>query len=311
MSVPPTRPTSWLARRIGGPVRLLIVRDAHPVREVRFDPRTALRVGSWVFVAVWLLPIAALGVVVLHARLERDTLATQVAALTVEAKRLSTNIAELERYAGLPGRGEGEGGPAATPPDAASAAGDAVDGTGTFLGTLRRRFGAVAGAVTDRVSLMRGTPSGVPVADARTSSTFGWRVNHFSGEGAEWHAGLDFPAPAGTPVRATADGIVETVATVGGYGLAVTVRNRGDYTTIYGHLQRATVVAGARVARGDVVGHVGSSGRSTGPHVHYEVRRHGQPVNPRRIPSPEPAFRTPAPAGAVKAGGAPGVPPAR
>lgn len=293
-------------------MRLLIVRDARPVREVRFDPRTALRLGSWVFVGVWLLPVVGLGAIVLHARLERDTLATQVVALTAEAKRLSTNIAELERYAGLPGRAEGEGGPPATPPDVSSAAGDAVDGAGTFLGALRRRFAAVAGAVTDRVSLVRGTPSGVPVADARTSSTFGWRVNPFSGEGAEWHAGLDFPAPVGTPVRATADGIVQTVATVGGYGLAVTVRNRGDYTTIYGHLQRATVVAGARVARGDVVGHVGSSGRSTGPHVHYEVRRNGQPVNPRRIPLPEPSPRTPVPDGAAgTAGAAPGVPPAR
>jgi murein DD-endopeptidase MepM/ murein hydrolase activator NlpD len=278
---------SWFTRRFGGPVRLLIVRDAQPVREVRFHPRTALRVGSWLFVAAWLLPIAGLGGVLLHARLEREALARQVAALTTEATR-------LERYAGMPTRADGEGGPAATPPDVTIASTDAAEGTATFLGSLGRRFAAVAGAVSSRVSVVRGTPTGIPVPDARTSSTFGWRANPFTGEGAEWHAGLDFPAPVGTPVLATADGIVESVGATGGYGTAVVVRNRGDYTTIYGHLRNATVQTGATVARGDVIGHVGSSGRSTGPHVHYEVRRGGRPVNPRRIRVPE----TPAP-GAV------------
>lgn len=298
MTRPPASRESWLTRRFGGPVRLLIVRDARPVREVRVDPRTAVRIGSWLFVAAWVLPIAGLGGVVLHARLERDALATQVASLTTEATRLSTSIAELERYAGIPSRADGEGGPPATPPDAAMASADAADGTASFLGTLGRRFAAVAGAVSSRVSVVRGTPTGMPVPDARTSSSFGWRANPFTGEGAEWHAGLDFPSPVGTPVQATADGVVESVGATGGYGTAVVVRNRGDYTTIYGHLRDATVRVGATVSRGDVIGHVGSSGRSTGPHVHYEVRRGGRPVNPRRIRVPEAPPTVPATPGA-------------
>lgn len=286
MKTPMPPRDSWLTRRFGGPVRLLIVREARPVKEVRFHPRTAVRVGTWVVVAAWLVPMAILGGTVLHGRLERDTMATQVAALTAEATRLSTSIAELERYAGLQTRRDGEGGPADAPPVATA---EAVEGAASFLGVLGRRVAAAAGAVTSRVSVMRGTPTGIPVPDARTSSTFGWRANPFTGEGAEWHAGLDFPAPVGTPVLATADGVVESVGRNGGYGMAVIVRNGGDYTTIYGHLRSAAVAEGGRVSRGDVIGHVGSSGRSTGPHVHYEVRRDGRPVNPRRVRVPEPS----------------------
>lgn len=262
---------------------MLIVRDAKPVREVRVNPRTVVRVGSWVFVAAWLVPALVLGSVAGHAKLEQRALAQQVASLTVEAKRLSTSIAELERYAGLPTRAQGEGGPAATPPSAPT---EAAEGAATFVGALGRRFASVANAVSSRIAAMRGTPTGIPVPDARTSSTFGWRSNPFTGEGAEWHAGLDFPAPVGTAVEATADGIVERVGDNGGYGLAVIVRNNGDYTTIYGHLRDASVREGEVVSRGQVVGHVGSSGRSTGPHVHYEVRRDGRPVNPRAVRPP-------------------------
>lgn len=281
----PTPPReSWITRRLGGPVRLLIVRESRPVREVRFHPRTAVRIGSWVLVAAWALPLGILGGVVIHARLERAALASQVASLTAEATRLSTSIAELERYAGLPQRSEGEGGPVGAPPAAPD---EAADGAASFLGNLGRRFAAVGAAVTSRVSIVRGTPTGIPVPEARTSSSFGWRANPFTGEGAEWHAGLDFPAPVGTPVLATADGVVESVGPTGGYGTAVVVRNGGDYSTIYGHLRDATVAVGARIQRGDVVGHVGSTGRSTGPHVHYEVRRGGRPVNPKRVTVPE------------------------
>jgi murein DD-endopeptidase MepM/ murein hydrolase activator NlpD len=274
---------SWWARRFGGPVRVLIVREAKPVREVRFDPRHVVRAGAWVFVAGWLVPAIVLGSIAGHAQLERRALASQVATLTADAKRLSTSIAELERYAGVPSRASGEGGPAAAPPDAPD---EAAEGAATFVSALGRRFATAASAVTLRIAAMRGTPTGIPVPDARTSSTFGWRANPFTGEGAEWHAGLDFPAPVGTPVEATADGTVERVGDTGGYGLAVIVRNSGDYSTIYGHLRDASVREGDAVTRGRVVGHVGSSGRSTGPHVHYEVRRDGRPVNPRAVRPP-------------------------
>lgn len=275
-------------RRPGGPIRLLIVRDARPVRELRVHPRTAWRIGAWGFVVAWLVPILVLGGVALHARLERAALARDVAALTAQASSLSTDIADLRRAAGLPSQTPGEGGPAAVPPDAGVRS-DA-DAAADFLSGLSRRFAAAAGVLRERIGLARSTPSGSPVPDARQSSAFGWRANPFTGEGAEWHAGLDLPAPMGTPVQATADGEVETVATSGGYGLAVVLRHASGYTTVFGHLHDAAVREGDAVTRGTVIGHVGSGGRSTGPHVHYEVRRDGRPVNPHgvRVPSVAP-----------------------
>ncbi|MDX2185089.1 MAG: M23 family metallopeptidase [Gemmatimonadaceae bacterium] len=268
------------------PIRVLIVRDAKPVREVRIEPRRIVRLGASLFVAAWLVPAVVLGAMTWKARHERATLEANVAALTKQATALSTNIAELERYAGLATTTPNEGGPGApTAPEGA----DLGDATGSFLADLGARFTSVASLVKTRVADSRGTPSGTPVPDARLSSSFGWRANPFTGEGAEWHAGLDFPAPVGTPVLATADGVVDQVGVNGGYGLAVVVRNARGYSTIFGHLQSAAVKAGDAVARGDTVGRVGSGGRSTGPHVHYEVRRDGRPVNPSQVKVPAPS----------------------
>lgn len=274
------------------PIRVLIVRDAKPVREIRIDPRRILRLGAIAFLAAWLVPAMVLGGMTWNARHERAALEANVASLTQQATALSTNIAELERYAGVATTTPNEGGPAApTPPDDANLG----EATGSFLADLGARFNSVATRVKTRVADTRGTPSGTPVPDARLSSSFGWRANPFTGEGAEWHAGLDFPAPVGTPVLATADGVVEAVGVNGGYGLAVVVKNARGYSTIFGHLQSASVKQGDAVARGDTVGRVGSGGRSTGPHVHYEVRRDGRPVNPTQVRAPSPSPSTASP----------------
>src|SRR5690606_6821190 len=94
------------------------------------------------------------------------------------------------------------------------------------------------------------------------------------------HTGVDLAAPTGEPVRATADGIVASAGTQGGYGLLVDLQHPSGYSTRYGHLSRmaAGLRPGAAVSRGEVIGYVGMSGLATGPHLHYEVRRRGQPV---------------------------------
>jgi murein DD-endopeptidase MepM/ murein hydrolase activator NlpD len=94
------------------------------------------------------------------------------------------------------------------------------------------------------------------------------------------HTGVDISAPTGTPVRATADGIVTFAAWFSGYGQLVIVDHGGGYETYYAHLSRFAVVDGQEVRRGDQVGAVGSTGRVTAPHLHYEVRIGGAPVNP-------------------------------
>jgi len=121
-------------------------------------------------------------------------------------------------------------------------------------------------------------PSIWPV-EGRLMGGFGERIDPFSGEGA-MHTGVDISAPTGTPVHATADGIVTMAGWSSGYGQLVIVNHGGGYETYYAHLSRFTVVEGQEVRRGDQVGAVGSTGRVTAPHLHYEVRIGGNPVNP-------------------------------
>lgn len=125
-------------------------------------------------------------------------------------------------------------------------------------------------------------PNGLPVNGYITAG-FGIRHNPFSGEGRESHEGLDVAVDHGTPVMATADGLVVHAGPHAGYGNLVILYHSNGVTTRYGHLSRVTVEQGQRVKRGDQIGHAGSTGRSTGPHVHYEVRENDQPVDPMRF----------------------------
>jgi murein DD-endopeptidase MepM/ murein hydrolase activator NlpD len=113
------------------------------------------------------------------------------------------------------------------------------------------------------------------------SSPFGPRSSHFTGRG-EFHKGIDIRSRAGTPVTAPARGTVTFAGNDGAYGLSVEIQHNRTISTKYGHLQRYAVREGQTVRRGDVLGFVGSTGRSTGPHLHYEVRLGGVHVNPMR-----------------------------
>ncbi|MGH9715472.1 MAG: M23 family metallopeptidase [Candidatus Acidiferrales bacterium] len=113
----------------------------------------------------------------------------------------------------------------------------------------------------------------------RITAYFGERMDPFSGEGA-FHPGLDIASHYGDPVRATADGIVTKAGLDGGYGRLVVIDHGFGVTTWYGHLSGFNVQPGMRVKAGDVIGYEGDSGRSTGPHLHYEIRIYNTPVNP-------------------------------
>jgi len=121
-------------------------------------------------------------------------------------------------------------------------------------------------------------PSLWPV-QGRILSSFGGRTDPFSGEGAI-HTGVDLSAVMGTAVRATADGIVVFAEWSGGYGRLVKVDHGNGLQTYYGHLSRFDVITGQEIRRGDIIGQSGASGRVTSPHLHYEVRMGGTPVNP-------------------------------
>jgi murein DD-endopeptidase MepM/ murein hydrolase activator NlpD len=117
--------------------------------------------------------------------------------------------------------------------------------------------------------------------EGRVTSSFGERQDPINGEGA-FHAGIDIAAPYGSPVRAAADGDVTGTRMGSGYGREITINHGHDVLTVYGHLSSMVVVPGEHVTRGQVIGYVGQSGRSTGPHLHYEVRVHMVPVNPHK-----------------------------
>ena len=112
-------------------------------------------------------------------------------------------------------------------------------------------------------------------------SPYGNRMDPFSGEGA-YHTGVDIKAPTGTPVRAAADGVVLRAERFGGYGRLVVVDHGNGIQTYYAHLSRFGVMTGQEIRRGELIGAVGSSGRATAPHLHYEVRIGGAAVNPSR-----------------------------
>ena len=123
-------------------------------------------------------------------------------------------------------------------------------------------------------------PSDKPVKTAEFTSGYGIRSDPFRG-GAARHQGIDLAAPVGTPIYATADGVIsEAGYNSGGYGNLIKVDHGRGIETRYGHLSRILVSAGQRITRGQLIGHMGSTGRSTGSHLHYEVRIDGRAVNP-------------------------------
>ena len=153
-----------------------------------------------------------------------------------------------------------------------------LDTLSTRAGRLDDHLDAVEVKLNERLRWISSTPAITPVKGILTSG-FGRRVDPLT-HGRGHHQGIDISAPAGQPVRATADGIVLRAEDIGGLGKAVHLAHGFGLATRYGHLSRIDVEAGQQVKRGDVIGLVGNTGRSTGYHLHYEVHIDGEPVNP-------------------------------
>lgn len=124
------------------------------------------------------------------------------------------------------------------------------------------------------------TPLGLPF-NGRITSTFGHRENPFGSASVETHKGLDIAGPYGSPVKAMAVGTVEFAGTRGGFGNCIMLKHANGFETLYGHLSQIMVRVGQKVNIGQVIGKVGSTGRSTGPHLHYEIHKNGQKINPQ------------------------------
>jgi murein DD-endopeptidase MepM/ murein hydrolase activator NlpD len=167
--------------------------------------------------------------------------------------------------------------------------------TPASFSTAERTFGLLKGVLTSleshlnivrhnvekREALMNATPSIWPI-HGWLSAGFGMRNDPFTGE-RDFHPGLDISADKGTPILATADGVVELAAPAGDYGNLVVVNHGYGLVTRYGHLSKFAVWAGKEVRRGELLGYVGATGRATGPHLHYEILANGKLMNPLQL----------------------------
>jgi murein DD-endopeptidase MepM/ murein hydrolase activator NlpD len=159
----------------------------------------------------------------------------------------------------------------------------------SLLQGLESRLRIVSRDVERQERLVAATPSIWPAHGWLTGS-FGGRADPFTGERG-FHQGLDISTEKGRPVYATADGTVETASYTGDYGNLVVLQHEFGLATRYGHLSRFNVRSGDKVKRGDVIGFVGSTGRSTGAHLHYEILANGKLINPLQLLTRQPNGR--------------------
>lgn len=143
------------------------------------------------------------------------------------------------------------------------------------------QFGKIEAKILQQSVLKDMLPNSSPVTVAYRSSSYGWRSDPFTGENA-FHEGLDFPGPEGTPIYAAAAGIVSTAEDTTGYGKLVKIEHGSGLETRYAHNQKLLVKVGERVEKGQAIAEMGSTGRSTGPHLHYEIRFKGNALDPRQ-----------------------------
>ena len=147
------------------------------------------------------------------------------------------------------------------------------------------RFTKMAEALEYMKALENGLasiPSAMPAETFKLSSSFGYRRDPFNGRGA-MHSGLDFKAAYGTPILAAADGVITKSGWMGGYGKTIEISHGNGLMTRYAHMSRLNVTTGQKVERGVQIGKMGSTGRSTGTHLHFEVRHNGRAINPHKF----------------------------
>lgn len=198
---------------------------------------------------------------------KKELLLSRLAVLDTTQRKLADNSG-VNRISDI-SQTIGRGGPAKT---------DVVD-IEKATASLEAELLKIKDVVDKNTVRLASTPSGWPVRGYVTDG-FGNRRNPFGGAGRENHAGIDIATNHGTAIEATADGIVIFAGPYGGYGNVVVIDHGYGLTTRYAHMSRIIADVGKHVTRGKVIGEVGSTGRSTAPHCHYEVRLQDRPVNP-------------------------------
>jgi murein DD-endopeptidase MepM/ murein hydrolase activator NlpD len=151
------------------------------------------------------------------------------------------------------------------------------------LDVQEQSYAQITNFIKNKEDLLASTPAIQPLSNKdlkRVASGFGYRIDPVY-KTVKFHQGLDFTAPTGTPIYASANGVVKTAGNLGtGYGIHVVINHGYGYQTLYGHMVKVKVRPGQRVVRGEIIGYVGNTGKSTGPHCHYEVHKNGRPLDP-------------------------------
>ena len=227
-----------------------------------------------------------------ESQLHIDALSSQLARLQSRIARLDAlggtlvDIAQLKdgkefdfgSKPGLGGNAAASPGPGLTATDL----GASLDGLHNQIEDRTLWLSILEDVIQHRRLVGAAYPSGWPVRSGWVSSYYGMRRDPFHGRPA-FHQGIDFAASKGTEIRSAAAGMVEFAGNKEGYGLMVQIRHGNGYQTRYGHASKLLVKSGQMVKRGDVVAHVGSTGRSTAPHLHFEVLKNGKAANPLKF----------------------------
>ena len=235
-----------------------------------------------------LLPMRMLQAMRSNHQQHLDALALQVGQLQARIMRLDALSERLAELAGVKDKDikasqlPGQGGPMVQERSlSADELQQQITALTAQLEQRNDRLGVLEAMLLQQNLKKNTIPSGAPVNVGYNSSSFGWRVDPFTGHMA-MHEGLDFMAEAGTPIYAAADGIVAQAESTPDYGKIVKVDHGSGLETRYAHALRLLVKAGDRVQKGQLIAEVGSTGRSTGAHLHFEVRLNGVPLDPRK-----------------------------
>lgn len=223
-------------------------------------------------------------------RVNLDALALRLGALQAHVMRLNAvgerlvDLGELDHdefdFISEPALG-GLGELTDSRPVSSTELGQDIEHVSQLLDDREKKLLLLQDMILDRERLSQSKPSGRPITKGWISSGYGVRTDPFTGHKASHH-GTDFAGKLGAEVKAVAAGVVIRSEVAGGYGNLVEIRHADGFTTRYGHNQKNLVKVGDTVSKGQVIALLGSTGRSNGPHVHFEVRKDGRIVNPRR-----------------------------
>ena len=276
--------------RLPRPYTILIARSGEPPMYITFRPLPLIILGLVLgaIPAFWIKRLIAQ-----NGELSRrnQTLTETAGEVLLELESLDQEIEDLEERAGLSEEnesssqsqaGSSQGGPGFRIP-----AEDLFNLAKARMPKLNAHVkGSIKPALEQTLAEEEARAAAFPDAkplegQLDVSSEFGFRSNPFGGGGIEFHSGIDFRGSIGTPVHTAADGVVVTAQYSGGYGNNIVIDHGYGHETLYAHLSTMKVEVGDRVKRGEFIGTLGNTGRSTGPHLHYEIHHDGQPLNPR------------------------------